>query len=116
MSDISSFEKRDDVPVVIADDGGRITFVNRKFTEQFGWSEDEARGQMLTIIIPAPMRDSHHMGFSRFLETGRGTLLDKPITLKACAKDGTEFDAEHTIIADKEEGRWRFAATIRPLP
>lgn len=48
----------------------------------------------------------HHVGFSRFLNSGRPTILGQPLELKALAKDGREFAARHVIIAEKVAGQW----------
>jgi PAS domain S-box-containing protein len=103
------------VPVVVVDHRGLITQVNPRFEEVFGWQRSEILGKPLTTIIPKTFRDAHHVGFSRFLGTGQPTLLGRPLTLPAIAKDGRVFDAEHVIVAEQREGRWVFAATIRPL-
>jgi PAS domain S-box-containing protein len=101
--------------VVVVDHRGVITQVNPRFEEVFGWRRSEILGKPLTTIIPKTLRDAHHVGFSRFLATGQPTLLDRPVTLPAMAKDGRVFDAEHVIVAEQRDGRWIFAATIRPL-
>ncbi len=103
------------VPVVIADHDGSITYVNARFEAIFGWKSEEIVGQPLTTIIPKNLHDAHHLGFSRFLMTGKPTLLNQPLKLKAVTKDGREFDSEHIIVAEQQEGQWVFGATIRPL-
>lgn len=102
------------VPVVIADDQGLITHVNERFEALFGWTKAEMVGKPLTVIIPQNLHDSHHLGFSRFLTTGKPTLLNQALQLKAVTKAGQEFDAEHFIVAEQRQGRWVFGATIRP--
>ena len=103
------------VPVIIADRDGSITYVNARFEAIFGWKSEEIVGQPLTTIIPKNLHDAHHLGFSRFLMTGKPTLLNQPLKLKAVAKDGRELDSEHIIVAEQEDGQWVFGATIRPL-
>ena len=104
-----------DLPAIIADEQGLITSVNKNFETVFGWTENEVLGKPLTIIIPKSLHDAHHLGFSRFLMTEKPTLLNKPLKLKSVTKDGKEFDAEHIIIAEKQDSNWIFGATIRPL-
>jgi PAS domain S-box-containing protein len=103
------------LPVVIVDRDGSISYVNKRFEMIFGWKPEEIVGQPLTIIIPKNLHAAHHLGFSRFLLTEEPTLLNQPIKLKAVAKDGKEFDSEHLIMAEQQEGEWVFGATIRPL-
>ena len=55
------------------------------------------------------------MGFSRFLLTGKPTILNQPLNLKILKMDGKETDAEHIITAEKINGNWVFGAKITPL-
>ncbi|MGD1902763.1 MAG: PAS domain S-box protein [Geitlerinemataceae cyanobacterium] len=107
--------KERDVPVVVADSEGVITNVNAQFEVVFGWSLVEIVGQPLTVILPVFFRDSHNLGFSRFSATGTSTILNHPLNLKAVTKDGREIESEHFIVAEKQNGSWVFAATLRPL-
>ena len=104
-----------DVPVVLADHNGVITQVNAQFETVFGWAAKDIVGRSLTAIIPSGLHDAHHLGFSRFVTTGRPTLLNQPLTLRAVTKDGREFEAEHVIAAEQRSGQWQFGASIRPL-
>lgn len=107
--------KQSDIPVVIADDQGNIVDVNAPFEVIFGWTASEILGQSLTVILPPIFRDSHNLGFARFSATGESTVLNHPLLLKAITKDNREIESEHFIIAEKQDGRWRFAATLRPI-
>ena len=115
MKTIKELIVEKDIPVVISDHNGFITYVNKSFEEIFGWNKNEVTGKPLTLIIPKKLHDSHNLGFSRFLTTSMPTLLNKPLNLKAVTKDGREIDSEHIIIAERENGKWVFGATIRPL-
>lgn len=115
MKTIDEMKRETTVPVVLADQRGRITYVNERFQEVFGWGSQEILGRSLTAIIPPNLHDAHHLGFSRFLTGGEPTLLGRALLLKAVGKRGEEFDAEHTIIAERREGQWVFGATIRPI-
>ncbi len=104
-----------DVPVIVANQEGNVVDVNMHFENVFGWSVQEILGQPLTVILPAIFQDSHNLGFARFTATGNSTILNHPLLLKAVTKDGRELESEHFIIAEKQEGQWLFAATLRPL-
>ncbi len=107
--------KEREVPVIVANHEGIVVDVNNHFEIIFGWSAQEIIGQPLTMILPPFFQDSHNLGFARFSATGTSTILNHPLHLKAVAKDGREIESEHFIIAEKEEGQWLFAATLRPL-
>lgn len=115
MATIEELKRETGLPVVIADGQEAITQVNERFEAVFGWRANEILGKPLTTIIPKNFHDAHHLGFSRFLTTGKPTLLNQPLKLNAVTKDGREFEAEHTITAEQRQGQWMFGATIRPL-
>lgn len=115
MKTIEDVRQTTGVPAVIADHEGLITEVNERFADVFGWSRKEIVGKPLTALIPKDLHDAHNLGFSRFLTTRKPTLLNQPLKLKAVAKDGRVFDAEHFIVAELSSDRWTFGATIRPL-
>jgi PAS domain S-box-containing protein len=103
------------VPVVLADHPGFVKNVNARFEEVFGWSRAEIVGKPITVLIPAVLQDAHHMGFSRFLMTGQGKLLGRPLKLTAVTRLGTELAIELTLVAEQRGGEWTFGATLRPL-
>ena len=84
--------------VVASDREGRIVFWNTGAERVFGWSEAEALGQSLDLIIPEPQRARHWEGYDRVMATGvsrygEGDLLAVP----AMRKDGTRISLEFTI-------------------
>lgn len=101
--------------VVITTQEGVIHFVNQEFERLTGWSRNEIEGKPLTTIIPEQLRETYHLGISRFLVMGIPTLLSKPVNLKLLTKTRLEFDAEHFIIAEKQGDCWIFGTTLRPI-
>ena len=113
---IDELRSKRDIAVIVVDKDGLISYTNEKFSSVFGWTNKESLGKPVTLIIPSSLRDSHHMGFSRFISTGHPTLLNQTLKLKAVNKNGEVFEAEHFIIAEKKNGHWVIGATIKPLP
>jgi len=114
MFTIDSLKAETTAPVVIVDHEGTILHINQMFEKIWGWQRDELIGQPLTIIIPGNLKDAHHMGFSRFLLTGKPTILHQALELFIRKADGKEAAAEHFIIAEKINDNWVFGATIKP--
>jgi PAS domain S-box-containing protein len=84
--------------VIYSDAEGRIRFWNAGATRIFGFSEAEALGQSLDIIIPENLRQRHWTGYEQTMRTGltrygAGDLLAVP----AIRKDGTRVSIEFTI-------------------
>ncbi len=85
--------------VVYADSRGVIGFWNAGATRIFGFTEAEAVGQSLDIVIPSSLRERHWEGFRTTMRTGQsrygaGDLLSVP----AMRKDGTRISVEFTIV------------------
>jgi PAS domain S-box-containing protein len=56
------------------DTSGIILTWSREAQALLGWSEDEALGQSIELIMPEHLRPRHHAGFARFVQTGVSTL------------------------------------------
>ena len=115
MLTIDALKAESSIPVIIVNHGGIIVHINQMFEKTWGWKKDVLIGKTLTTIIPDNLKDAHHMGFSRFLLTGKPAILNQPLELKILKMDGNEEVAEHFIIAEKINGNWVFGATIKPL-
>jgi PAS domain S-box-containing protein len=107
--------KNSEIPFVLSNHEGIITDVNSHFELVFGWSKAEIIGRSLTTILPAIFHDSHNLSFSRFSATGNSTLLNHPLKLKAITKEGKEIESEHFIVAERQDNKWIFGATLKPL-
>jgi PAS domain S-box-containing protein len=95
-------------PVVIADDQGFVVYINPQFTETYLWSEDLI-GKTLADIIPI------NLGFSRFRMTEISHVANHSINAMVITQDGRSLLSEHYITAQQIEGKWYFAAQLRPL-
>lgn len=90
--------------VIASDREGRIVLWNAGALRIFGFTEDEALGQSLDIIIPEPFRARHWEGYEQTIRTGQsrygaGTLLAVPGLTKA----GGRLSLEFTIVLLKDE-------------
>jgi len=103
-------------PFVLADHNGIILGINAPFQQAYGWTQEQLRGQPLSVILPEAFRMSHQLGFSRFQATEISTILAHPLRLKTICQDGSEIVSEHFIVAEQREEGWLFGATLTPLP
>ncbi len=95
---------------------GFITDWNPQAEAIFGWSRAEAVGRSLgEIIIPERYREAHQRGLARFLATGEGPVLNKPIEISALRRDGTEFPVDLTISPIRVGRAHLFSAFVRDI-
>ena len=95
---------------------GKISDWNRQAETMFGWSRHEALGSTLAdLVIPKPYREAHSRGLQKFIETGEGTVLNKPIELIGLRRGGEEFPVELTIRAMQFKEGYEFCAFLRDI-
>jgi PAS domain S-box-containing protein len=85
--------------IVYADAEGLIAFWNKGAERVFGFSQAEAVGKTLDLIIPENLRRRHWEGFNETVRTGKtrygtGDVLAVP----ALRKDGARISIEFTIL------------------
>jgi PAS domain S-box-containing protein len=101
---------------VSMDSSGVITAWNKSAEEIFGWPASKAIGRTLSeLIVPERYRSAHDRGLTRFLETGKGPLLDKHVELLAVHRDGHEFPVELSVTAVKVRGGFAFHAFLHDI-
>jgi PAS domain S-box-containing protein len=104
--------------IVFADAAGLIQVWNAGAARMFGFSEAEAQGQTLDLIIPAGLRERHWHGFHETMQTGQTRYGDGQIlAVPAVRKDGTRLSVEFTIVpfADDSGGMTGIAAIMRDV-
>ena len=85
--------------IVYSDDQGLIRLWNAGAERIFGYSETEAIGQSLDIIIPENQRKRHWDGFGKTLATGITRYgADSLLAVPAIRKDGSRVSVEFTIL------------------
>jgi PAS domain S-box-containing protein len=101
---------------VSMDSSGIVTAWNKSAEEIFGWPAHKAIGQRLSeLIVPERYRAAHERGLQRFLETGKGPLLDRHVELLAVHRDGHEFPVELSVTAVKVRGGFAFHAFLHDI-
>jgi PAS domain S-box-containing protein len=59
---------------LVIDTSGIILTWSREAEAMLGYTEAEALGRSIELIMPEHLRARHHAGFSRFVQTGVSTL------------------------------------------
>jgi PAS domain S-box-containing protein len=83
--------------VVVSDAKGAITLWNPAAVRMFGFSESEALGQSLDLIIPERQRQRHWDGYAKTMETGITRYGDDTLRVPALHKDGHTLSIAFTV-------------------
>lgn len=111
--DLSSLIQAAGDAIIAADAGGKILLWNKAARRIFGFSQEEAIGQPLDLIIPERFRERHWTGYRRVIETGRTRYGTEVLRVPAVHKEGHPLSIAFTIaLLPSEEGNIEFAAAI----
>ena len=88
--------------VIICDPRGTITYWNDAATRVFGWSQVEAVGQSLDLIIPEKQRVPHWDGYERVMATGVTKYGDDLLRVPSLHADGRRRSIAFTVTMLKD--------------
>lgn len=83
--------------IVVADPAGKIVLWNGGATRVFGYSEAEAIGATLDLIIPEKLRARHWEGYEKTMATGQTKYGDSLLKVPATHKDGRRMSIEFSV-------------------
>src|SRR6185437_16947449 len=83
--------------MIAAGADGRIIFWNPAATRIFGFTETEALGQSLDLIIPERFRARHWEGYRHVMATGVTSYGQRLLAVPAMRKDGQRISIEFSI-------------------
>jgi PAS domain S-box-containing protein len=101
--------------IVLADGRGTIVSWNRAASVLFGYSQEEAVGRPLTILMPARYRQAHERGLARMEATGQSRVIGSIIELHGLRNDGTEFPIELSLATWQTESGNYYSGIIRDI-
>jgi PAS domain S-box-containing protein len=83
--------------VVVCDPQGAITYWNAAATRMFGFTEADALGKSLDIIIPERQRQRHWDGYRKTMETGITRYGNDVLRVPALHKEGKPLSIAFTV-------------------
>jgi PAS domain S-box-containing protein len=101
--------------LILANADGHIVFWNAGATNAFGYTEEEALGQPLTLIMPTRYREAHARGLRRICETGKSRLLGTTVEFHGLRKNSKEFPLELSLATWQTKGTRFFSAFLRDI-
>ena len=100
-------------PVLIVDEGGIITLVNREVERAFGYRREELVGQPIELLVPEHSRAAHVGHRKAFLASPYRRTMGVGLDLYAQRRDGTRFPVEISLSPTEAGGRHRVIAIAR---
>lgn len=83
--------------IVAADASGAMTLWNPAAERMFGFTEQEALGQSLDLIIPQRQQQRHWDGYHKTMETGVTKYGNDVLRVPAVHKDGHTLSIAFTV-------------------
>ena len=83
--------------VIVCDAAGAITFWNAAATRIFGFTESEAIGQSLDLIVPQRQRQRHWDGYYKTMATGETRYGNDVLRVPAIHKDDKPLSIAFTV-------------------
>ena len=99
--------------IVMADDEGKIIFVNSHVNRMFGYEEGELIGRSVEDLVPDRYKKGHAALRKSFLSVPETRPMGKGRDLFAKRKDGSEFPVEIGLNPVKTERGLVVLSTIR---
>lgn len=83
--------------VIASDPAGAINLWNPSAERMFGYTEAEALGKSLDIIIPQRQQQRHWVGYNKTMETGVTKYGNDVLRVPAIHKDGHTLSIAFTV-------------------
>ncbi|MEE8359163.1 MAG: ATP-binding protein [Candidatus Hydrothermarchaeales archaeon] len=93
----------------------KITLWNKTAEKIFGYSEEEALGKPINIIIPKKYREMYIKSIEQTLKIGNPKVTGKTIELEVIRRDGTLFPVELSFSTKKKDESYTSTNIIRDI-
>ncbi len=102
--------------IITINDSGEIQAFNPAAEDIFGYSQQEAIGMNLQMLMPEPDRSAHGSHLNRYLQTSKARILGvRGRELMAARKNGEEFPMELSVSEMVLGGQRYFIGILRDI-
>lgn len=101
--------------MVVIDKHGIMQFFSSAAERQFGYTEPEAIGKNVSMLMPEPDRSRHDGYLARYLSTGDRRIIGIGRIVTGRRKDGTTFPMHLTIGEMQSAGEPYFTGFVRDM-
>ncbi|MBL8829635.1 MAG: PAS domain S-box protein [Planctomycetaceae bacterium] len=102
-------------PIITINEQGIIERFNKAAEKTFGYSAEEAIGQLITILIPAPFAQQHDESLKRYLLTGEKRIIGRGREAIALRKNGEMFPVDLAVSEVSLGARRLFTGIVRDI-
>lgn len=100
---------------VTIDENSTVIFFNKAAERMFGYDRAEILGHDLGRILSPSCRTGHELAVSRYVRTGKATLIGHETEMAVTRKNGKTFPAAISFSVADIEGQLYFTGLIRDL-
>jgi two-component system sensor kinase FixL len=101
--------------MIVIDARGRIESFSKAAERLFGYAADEAIGQNVSILMPAPYREAHDGYLERYLRTGEKRIIGIGRVVVGERRDGSTFPMELSVGEVRTGAARHFTGFVRDL-
>ena len=101
--------------VVIVDDAGNVTFINKQTEALSGYTYDELCGQSVDLLVPERARDHHVRHRADYMAAPRTRPINAELNLYLRRKDGEELPVEISLSPAQTPAGMLVIASIRDI-
>lgn len=105
----------DAVAVVFADEDGIIVDASPRARAMFGYTDEEMKGNMLTMLMPEEYRMHHTNAMLKAKEAQESKVVGRIIRVDCLRKSGDRFTTELTVKKFQHQRRTLFAGIFREM-
>ncbi len=102
-------------PLIASDENGKITLVNSRFEDIFGYRREEVLGQKIEILVPDKFRKKHVEQRDQYTHEDEPYEMAERRELCGLHKDGHEIPLEITLNSLKAEGHTLVIASMHEI-
>lgn len=101
--------------IIVIDAGGRVEAFNPAAERLFGYREEEAIGQNVSMLMPSPHREEHDAYLARYLREGQARIIGIGREVVGRRRDGTTFPLHLSVGEMAVMGARKFTGMLHDL-
>ncbi|MBF0564458.1 MAG: PAS domain S-box protein [Nitrospirae bacterium] len=102
--------------IIVMDNDGCVAFCNLAAEKMFGYTYGEIAGKDVhKLLAPERYHAAFETNFTKYRETGEGSVVGKTVELTAIHKNRREFPIELSISVVKIKGLWHAIGMVRDI-